>query len=394
MSAAAPVLIAGGGIGGLATAIALAQHGIAARVLEQRAEFSEAGAGIQLGPNGVCALRHLGVDRLLEPHVAKPSEIVVHDGAAATILARLPLGDWIEARHGAPYWVAHRRDLQAALLARAAELPLLAITTSFAATHVEATSAGVRARSETGEVADGAALIAADGQFSRLRQTHFHAPPLTFSGKTAARTVLDAGIVASMLDTASTGVWLAPNVHVVHYPVRAGREIAVVAIIDEDWREEDWGAPVDRAGLMRKLARFSPRLLGALERASEWRRWALFNAESLPSWTRGRVTLLGDAAHPILPFLAQGGVMALEDAVTLADCVHQQPDAIEAAFRAYEHARKVRTARVVNASRRNGRIYHLSGLAALARNAVLRSVPGTRIMAGLDWLYGWQGQNS
>src|SRR5688572_12670449 len=131
MSAAAPVLIAGGGIGGLAAAIALAQHGIATRVLERRAEFSEAGAGIQLGPNGVRALRRLGVDRLLAPHVARPAEIVVHDGTAATVLARLPLGDWIEARHGAPYWVAHRRDMQATLLARAAELPLVAITTGF-----------------------------------------------------------------------------------------------------------------------------------------------------------------------------------------------------------------------------------------------------------------------
>jgi salicylate hydroxylase len=387
MSTAAPVLIAGGGIGGLAVAIAVAQHGIAARVLEQRAEFSEAGAGIQLGPNGVHALERLGVRHMLAPHVATPSAIVVHEGTAATVLARLPLGDWIEARHGAPYWVAHRRDLQTALLARARELPLVAITTGFAVSHIAETAAGVCAHGEAGGRAEGSALIAADGVFSRLRRTHFNAPSLVFSGKTAARTVLDAGAVAGMLDIAATGVWLTPNAHVVHYPVRAGREIAVVAIIDEDWREEDWGAPVDRDALMRKLAHFSPQLLGALSHASEWRRWALFDADPLPSWTRGRATLLGDAAHPILPFLAQGGTMALEDAVTLGDAISNEPD-MAAAFLAYETARRARTARVVSASRRNGRIYHLSGLATLARNAVLRTVPGASLMAGLDWLYG------
>jgi salicylate hydroxylase len=393
MSAAAPVLIAGGGIGGLAAAIALAQHGIATRVLERRAEFSEAGAGIQLGPNGVRALRRLGVDRLLAPHVARPAEIVVHDGTAATVLARLPLGDWIEARHGAPYWVAHRRDMQATLLARAAELPLVAITTGFAATRVEERGTGIRVQSETGEVAEGAALIAADGQFSRLRQTHFKAPPLAFSGKTAARTVLDAAAMAGTLDIAATGVWLTSQAHVVHYPVRAGREVAIVAIVDEDWQEEDWGAPIDRDGLMSRLAGFSPHLLGALERAPDWHRWALFDAEALGSWTRGRAALLGDAAHPVLPFLAQGGAMALEDAVTLADCFAACAD-VEAALLAYERSRVHRTARVVSASRRNGRIYHLSGLAALARNAVLRAVPGARVMSGLDWLYGWRDQGA
>lgn len=386
---AAPVLIAGGGIGGLASAIALAQHGIASRVLERRTEFSESGAGIQLGPNAVRALRRLGVDRLLAPQAAKPSEIVVHDGASGKVLTRLPLGDWIEARHGAPYWVAHRRDVQSALLARAAELSLVTLATGFAVSRVQTADRSVRVHSEAGDTADGIALIAADGQFSHLRRQHFQAPPLTFSGKTAARTVLTAGSVAGLLDTACTGVWLAPDAHVVHYPVRAGREIAVVVIIDEDWQEEDWGAPVDRGRLMTTLTGFSPRLLQTLHHAPEWRRWALFDADPLPSLTSGPVTLLGDAAHPILPFLAQGGAVALEDAVTLADCLHANPSNAAAAFLAYENARKPRTVRVVAASRRNGRMFHMSGLSALARNAVLRTLPGARVMAGFDWLYGW-----
>lgn len=389
MSMAAPVLIAGGGIGGLATAIALAQRGIPARVLERRSRLSEAGAGIQIGPNGVRALRRLGADRLLAASAARPSAITVRDGAGGTVLARLPLGDWIEKRHGAPYWVAHRRDLQTALLERTAELPLASITTGFAVADVEITNIGVRVRSDAGDAAEGIALVAADGQFSRLRRDHFTSTALGFSGKTAARTVLSAEDAAGLPDITAVGVWLAPDAHVVHYPVRAGREIAVVVIIDENWQEEDWGAPADRSRLMAALEHFSPQLQTALAAAPDWRRWALLDADPLSTWSRGRVTLLGDAAHPIQPFLAQGGAMALEDALTLADCLHANSANAEAAFLAYENARKRRTARVVSASRRNGRIYHLSGLAALARNAVLRTLPGARVLASFDWLYGW-----
>lgn len=389
MSTVAPVLIAGGGIGGLAAGIALAQCGIEVRILERRNELSEAGAGIQLGPNAVRVLRRLGVADKLAPRIARPLEIVVHDGASASVLARLPLGEWIERQHGAPYWLAHRRDVQAALLARAAELPLLRVTAGFAVVRVETARDRVKAESETGDTAEGGALVVADGQFSRLRREHFGAPPLRFCRKTAARTVLDASTAADLLDASCTGVWLAADAHVVHYPVRAGRDIAVVAIIDEDWQDEEWGAPADRDQLMAKLACFAPRLADALGRARDWRRWALFDAEPLRSWSDGRVALLGDAAHPTLPFLAQGAAMALEDAVTLAECLHEKAGATDAAFDAYQQLRMPRTARVMAASRRNGSVYHLSGLAALARNAALRTLSGARVMARYDWLYGW-----
>ena len=313
----------------------------------------------------------------------------MHDGASGTELARLPLGGWIEARHGAPYWAAHRRDVQAALLARAAELPLLAITTSFDVARIETIGDGVRAYSESGNAAEGMALVGADGQFSHVRQHELAAPPIVFSGKTAARTVLDASAVAGALDAGATGVWLASDAHIVHYPVRAGREIAVVAIIDEDRQEEDCGCAVDRGRLMVRLGRFSPRLLRALDQATEWRRWALFDADPLPAWSRGRVTLLGDAAHPSLPFLAQGGAMALEDAVTLADCLHASPSDVEGALRAYEQARLSRTAASCAPRAATAASHHLTGVARLARDIALRATPGARLMAALDWLYGW-----
>lgn len=390
MSASAPVLIAGGGIGGLATAIALAQRGIASRVLERREEFSEAGAGIQIGPNGVQALRRIGVDALLAPSVGRPEAIVVREGRTGQVLTRLPLGRWVEDRHGAPYWAAHRRDVQAALLTRVAQEPLIEIMPGFDVASFIAADASVRVHDTTGKTADGIALAAADGQHSLLRRRLFPASALRFSGKTASRTILDVDAVAGSIDAGTTGVWLAPGVHVVHYPVRAGREVAVVVIITDEWQDDDWGAAADREKLMTAVEQFSPALLRVLHRASDWRRWSLYDAEPLKSWTSGRVTLLGDAAHPVLPFLAQGGSMALEDAVVLANCFAASRD-VESALMVYERKRIARTARVIKASRRNGRIFHLSALAASARNALLRTLPGTRLMAGYDWLYGWKG---
>lgn len=390
MTASLPVLIAGGGIGGLATAIALAQQGIPSRVLERRAQFSEAGAGIQLGPNGVRVLRQLGVDRDLAPLVGRPREIKVFAGESGAILSRLPLGDWIEARHGAPYWVAHRQDLQAALLAVARRSNLIELVLGFDVARFAPTNKAVRAETESGTSADGRALVCADGVFSRLRPQIGPETRPRFAGKTAARTVLDAGTAHPPLDAEAIGVWMAPHAHVVHYPIRAGREIAVVIIRDEDWQEEDWSAPVDAAKLQDALARFAPALRDTLSGTKDWRRWALFDCDPLPAWSQGRVTLLGDGAHPLLPFLAQGGSLALEDAVTLAEALAGAGEDIPTALAAYEQARRARTARVMTAARRNGRIYHLSGVAALARNAVIRALPASRIMAGYDWLYGWK----
>ncbi len=389
MTATLPVLIAGGGIGGLAVAIALARHGIPSRVLERRFRFSEAGAGIQLGPNGVRVLRQLGVDAELAPNAGRPGEIKVFSGGSGAVLAKLPLGDWIEARHSAPYWVVHRQDLQASLLAGVRRSSLIELVPGFEVVRFADGAASIHAEARDGMNADGRALVCADGMFSRLRAQVAQGARLRFAGKTAARTVLNAG-ASPVLDVGAVGVWMAPDAHVVHYPVRAGREIAVVAIIDEDWQEEDWSAPADPSRLDQALAPFAPALRTALASAGDWRRWALFDSDPLPAWSHGRVTLLGDAAHPLLPFLAQGGSLALEDAVALADTLAGAEENVEGALAAYEQARRARTARVMAAARRNGRIYHLSGIAALARNAALRALPAERIMAGYDWLYGWK----
>jgi salicylate hydroxylase len=180
----------------------------------------------------------------------------------------------------------------------------------------------------------------------------------------------------------------------VHYPVRAGAEIAVVVIAAEDWRERDWDAEADRALLSPQLAGFHARLASVLARVPAWRKWALHGLPVLPSWSKGRVTLVGDAAHPMLPYLAQGGALALEDAATLAGCLAARPGEEAAAFRDFEALRRARAGQVQAMSRRQGRIYHLAPPLSWARDAVLRMAPGSWLMSGYDWLYGWRADDT
>ncbi|MFN3743171.1 MAG: FAD-dependent monooxygenase [Hyphomicrobiaceae bacterium] len=390
MAHAEPVLIAGGGIAGLATALALAQRGIRSHVLEQRERFSEAGAGIQIGPNGVRVLSELGVAPHLAAHAGQPEEITVRQGASGRILARMPLGAWIEERHGAPYWVVHRRDLQAALLTRVHATPEITVRTGFAILDVADHSDHVRARTADGTTVVGPVLVGADGVRSRVRAELAANLKLRFSGKAASRTLLSPDAAAPLGKPSAVGVWLAPGAHVVHYPVQGGAQIAVVAIVPDDRMTDDWAAPNDWAALAPHLAGFAPLLREVLATATEWRRWALVVADPLARLAKGRIALAGDAAHPVLPFLAQGGVMALEDAVVLADALATRPQDPAGALRAYATARQPRVNAIVATSRQNGRIFHLAGPAALARNLALATVPSARLMARYDWVYGWR----
>jgi salicylate hydroxylase len=386
----APILIAGGGIGGLGLALALAGHGLASSVLEARAELAEAGAGIQIGPNGVHILRAIAVAERLAPLAGVPRAILVNHATSGRHLAELPLGAWIAHRHGAPYWTAHRADLHAALLEAARENGLVEIVPGFAIETFDVTGTGVTARSSDARTRSGAALIGADGLWSAVRERLIGPSVHAFAGKTATRTVIAASAMPALVDPGATGVWLAPDAHVVHYPVRAGAEIALVVICDEGWREPGWSGPADRAALLARMRGAAPALTAVLEAGEVWHKWALFDPQPLAAWSRGPVTLLGDAAHPILPFLAQGGVMALEDGLTLARELAASPDDPATACQRYERARRKRTARVQAASRRNGQIYHLAGAAAIARDLALGALPGRTVMSQLDWLYGWR----
>ena len=387
-----PLLIAGGGIAGLTLAIALAKRGIASHVLERRNESAEAGAGIQIGPNGMHVLAGLGVTEQLAAVAARPRAIVVNDGASGRRLAELPLGDAIAARHGAPYLVAHRADLHAVLLEAARAAPLIAITTGAEVVGVDGYADGVAVTTAAKGRFDGLALIGCDGIWSAVRRKLFPDFALAYAGKMAARTVIPAAAASGWQGQPLTGVWLSPDAHVVHYPVRAGAEIAVVVVLDEPRPREGWGSEIANDDVLRKLAAFTPDLRAFLANGESWRAWSLYDPAPLPAWSLGRLALSGDAAHPILPFLAQGGVMAIEDAVVLAEALTRTPADPSTAFRAFEAARRRRVERVQAASRQNGVVFHLVGPMGLARNAALALLPGGVFMSRYDWLYGWKGE--
>lgn len=389
-AASPPVLIAGGGIGGLALSLALAQVGRRSLVLERRPEHATEGAGIQIGPNGVHVLRRLGVADHLKPYVGEPEGLEVHDGRSGRTITQLPLGGWIANRHGAPYWVAHRGDLHRALREAAEAHPLVGIRTGAEVMTAEQSAEGVRATLSSGETETGVALVGADGLWSNVRRLVAAGCEPVFVGATATRTVMNAAR-AGALAKPMVGLWLTPGVHVVHYPLRGGSDIAVVVIAAEDWQASDWDTRADVRDLRPRLAGFSPELTDVLTRIDDWRKWSLHRLPSLPSWVAGRIALLGDAAHPMLPYLAQGGVMALEDALVLARCIDDADEGGEAgALQRYEGLRRARTTKVQSLSQRNGRIYHMRPPVSWARDAVLRFAPGERLMAGLDWLYGWK----
>ena len=389
MAASDPILIAGGGIGGLALALALANAGRPTTVLEQQAEFATAGAGIQLGPNGVSVLERLGVAPALRALVGEPEELRVRDGQSGRLLATLPLGAWIAHRHGAPYWAAHRGDLHGALLAAASAEPRITLRTGFSLARFAEEGGAVVASGAADETITGCALVGADGLWSRVRAQVCPSHEPTFAAATATRAVLRAS-EAGWLAQPAVGLWLTPAVHVVHYPVRRGSEVAVVVIAREDWRGRDWDAAADLDTLRGHLAGFHRGLADALLPVTTWRKWALYRLPQLPRWTMGRVALLGDAAHPMLPYLAQGGVLALEDALVLGNLLGAHAGDEARASGLFEAHRRKRATRVQALSLRQGRLYHLPPPISWARDVGLRVIPGSWLMSAYDWLYGWR----
>lgn len=389
-SNAASVAIAGAGIGGLSTAIALSRAGVRAEVFERRPQLSEVGAGIQLGPNATKVLHGLGVLDAVRAASSEPDGLTIHDGMSGRVLGRFPLGKWIANHHGAPYLTLHRQDLHSALF-DAAQAAGLSIQHGREVAGFVEVEDGVEVNFSEGARERHRALIAADGLWSRLRSRVAECGSPFPLGKCAYRAVVAPDALAAGLAPNDVHIWLAPHAHAVHYPVRRGREIAVVVVIDGAAPEESWALQASRSVLLGSAAgHFAEALLNLIYATEDWRMWPLQRLAPLKRWTKGAVALLGDAAHPIAPFLAQGGALAIEDAAVLAAILAKSNSVpVAEKLKIYEKVRRPRVDRVVAASRRNGEIYHARGLVASARNAVLSAIPGMAMMRRYDWLYGW-----
>ncbi|MEQ8824899.1 MAG: FAD-dependent monooxygenase [Filomicrobium sp.] len=383
------VLIAGCGIGGLAAALAIAKTGASMQIFEKRVDPSEEGAGIQIGPNGTRILKELGVAEALSEQVASPNSLTVHEGHSGQRLANMPLGPWLAERHGSPYWVAHRVDLHKALRQQAENHPAISFELGTEVTDAKSEANGVTIFSHDDEIATGDFLIAADGVRSTIRKAKFNAPVLTYTGKSAARTVIARGSIPHGIPPDDVSIWLAPEGHVVHYPVRQGKELAIVVIRNSAEQDTGWATDIPPSWPEGAVAKFAEPVRELITASTSWRKWALYGMSPLLSWQRGRIILLGDAAHPVLPFFAQGAVLALEDACVLARELAAH-STIDDALKAYDAARRPRAELVQQASKRNGEIYHLSGAMRIARNMTLKVAPTERLMSRYDWLYSWR----
>jgi salicylate hydroxylase len=388
------ILIAGAGIGGLTLALALVARGFRAIVLEQSERLDEAGAGIQLSPNATRILIDLGLGPALTPIAFVPEAIRVLLGETAVELVRLPLGQQAEFCYGVPYWVIHRADLHRALVKAVQSSPdiELRLGTRVEDFAVHSRGVTVQAWSRSRPVDEsGMALVGADGLWSTVRTKLGNAAGPRFRQRTAWRALVPASAVSEEHRQPVTSLWLGPNAHLVHYPIRAGKLINIVAIVEDTWHQPGWNLPGARSEIAPRFTGWARQARALLATPPDaWSKWALYDRPPLYRWSRGPITLLGDAAHPMLPFLAQGGAMAIEDAAVLAHSLERRPEDPAAALRGYEGLRRSRTMRVVRHARRLGRIYHLSGPAALIRNLMLTTAGGKGLLAQYDWLYDWR----
>ncbi len=380
-------------------ALALARHGFRARIYEREPLLREVGAGLQLSPNATRILDRLGVLDVLAPRAVRPLAVELRNAATLERVARVPLGAVAERRWGAPYLVAHRADLQAALISLVRRQRGIELVTGTAVEDAELTEDGVRARITRGwisEQADAPLLIAADGVWSRLRRTASAAAGSRFTGHLAWRTTLPrdkAGEALAVADTVTA--FMHPRFHLIAYPVSGGRELNLVAFtrgeatrqaMRQDWAQEASDAPLRDA--MAETA-----LLPLIDTVPSWTVWPIHAAHPGAPWIHGdRVALIGDAAHAVPPFAAQGAAMAIEDAATLAALLARHRDNMPVALSAYQRIRKPRMAQVARRGRFNRFVWHAGGPVALARDLILRKRDETALMADFDWLYGFDAE--
>jgi salicylate hydroxylase len=387
------IAIAGAGLGGLFAAAALARAGAEVVVVERAEALGEAGAGIQISPNGARALARIGALHAVERMAFQPEAAVMRQGRGGATILRLPLGAAAERRWGAPYLQVHRADLLATLEA-AARAEGADIRLGRAVVGAETRGDGAALLLEGGAAVEADLALGADGLRSAVRAALFGATPPRFTGQVAWRgTVPSAALPKGLIGPEAT-VWVGPGRHLVTYYLRRGELVNFVAVEERaDWAEEDWSQPGDPAALRRAFAGWHEAAVAPLDAAGRVLLWGLFDRPDPPAWRVGRVALLGDAVHPMLPFMAQGAVQAFEDGAALARLL-PRADNPAAALAVWEAERRPRATRVQRVARDNARLFHArSPLSRALRHGPIalgaRLAPGLA-MGRLDWLYGFR----
>ncbi len=387
-----PFIVAGGGIGGLATALGLAQKGMRVLVLEKAPALGEIGAGIQLGPNAFHSFDWLGIGDTARAMAVYIDQLRLMDATSGEEITRIGLDAPFRARFGNPYAVVHRGDLHGVFLRACRADDRIELRTSCEVVGYEQDGAGITARLASGERVQGAALIGADGLWSNIRKQVVGDGPPRVSGHTTYRSVIPTERMPEDLRWNAATLWAGPKCHIVHYPLSGWKTFNLVVTYHNDAPEPVAGLPVSHDEVMAGFTHVHPRAQDIIRHGSDWRLWVLCDRDPVERWVDGRVALLGDAAHPMMQYFAQGACMAMEDAVCLAHMVASHPGRIETALEAYRQQRVLRTARVQLQSRAIGEhIYHPAGAHAALRNAIMSAKSSEDWYDDLAWLYGGSG---
>lgn len=392
MSNQMPILIAGGGIGGFAAALALAKRGFKVKVLEQAPEIGEIGAGIQLGPNAFNAFDALGIGDRARARAVYTDYMVMHDALDEYQVGRIETDDHFIQRFGNPYAVIHRADIHGSLVEGAQEIGDIEIITDCRIVSVDQDADSVTVVDHKGNTYIGQALIGADGVKSVVREKYVGDPALV-TGHVVYRAVVPKAEFPENLQWNAASIWVGPNCHLVHYPLRGGEEYNVVVTFHSR-EQEEWGVKDgSKEEVLSYFQGICPKARQLIELPKSWRRWATADREPIDQWTYGRITLLGDAAHPTTQYMAQGACMAMEDAVTLGEALRVTDNNIAAAFDIYQRARVARTARIVLSSREMGKLYHAKGVQRMVRNDLWRGRQSQDFYNAMAWLYDWNVDN-
>lgn len=392
MGTALPILIAGGGIGGLAAALGLARKGFAVQVLEKAARLGEVGAGIQLGPNAFHAFDWLGIGDTARAMAIQVDRLRLMDALTAEEICHIDLGEAFRARFGNPYAVVHRGDLHGVFLQACLAHPLVSLRTGAEVVRYAQDGGTVTAFLADGEAVHGAALIGADGLWSNVRRQLVGDGPPRVSGHTTYRSVIPTERMPEDLRWNAATLWAGPKCHIVHYPLQGWATFNLVVTYHNDAPEPVAGKPVTAEEVFAGFQHVHPIAQSIIRQGKDWKLWVLCDRDPVQGWVDGRVALLGDAAHPMLQYMAQGACMAMEDAVCLAHMVETHGGDMTRALPAYNARRALRTARVQLQSRAIGEhVYHPAGAHAALRDAIMRAKSQAAWRDTLAWLYGGNG---